>query len=351
MSSSRAKKTGKGGGRRGGGGGGAKTASQNAEALVKESIVRNILGKTERRTRQKRAVPVVTLGQLRYKTFGPAELTTKERASLLRQILASEGVCLCNRKPFVNFETRYLRALVTGTHADRSQHAIAAWQNVKFNGEVSDKVLVGFALFRTEGDEVLLMQAICSCRAFNVTHSLFERAKKLGKSLGATRLQLDSLPHVCYYYFAKKNFRFVDPALAPYMVKFGKFLHALSTDDKLRVLGYLSNLSIDNEDQNTRENKKHCLEGFIYMTNKKDRLYHGKVVYRDFLREAYDAAETRKAGGATLQEKATKKKKRLVPMLDVIHQLSRDGIPMTFLLQKPQTKKPTTRRRRSSRGQ
>lgn len=300
--------------------------------LVKESIVRNVLGKVERRTRQKKAAPAVSLGQLRYKILGPSDLTKKERTLLLRKVLASEGVCLCNRDPFVNFERPYLRALITGTNADRAQHAITAWQNVKFDGKVAEKVLVGFALFRPlneeggggGGENGLLMQAICSCRAFDVTSSLFARVRKLARQLGTTTLHLDSLPHVCYYYFAKKEFQFVDASLNAYMTRFGKFLNSLSTDDKLRMLGYLSNLSIANKEDKTRENKRHCLEGFLYMTNTKDKLFRGKVIYRDFMRAAYQEEE-----GASSKRK---NKKKPVPMLDVIAQLARNGIPMVLRL-------------------
>lgn len=288
--------------------------------------MQSIMPAARRRSRQTREKPVICLSKPQVETFGPTALTLTRRRSLLRKIMSSEGVCLCNQRPFINFETSYIKELLTGKKGnkdERATDAIVVWQPVRVNGksDKKDRVVVGFALL-TASDGVAKLNAICSCRTFNVTANLFKRVLARAKEYKADRLDIDSLPHVCYYYSVKHGFRFNDPALEKAMAQFAVWAARLAPDLKRRLVQYLSNLSTTSSASSSS-----CLQGLLNLRSKKDRLYRGKTLLVNFLRRAVEPHGLR----------------RNAAYLDLVDVLSRHGVPMFLSLRPPKSSATSAR--------
>ena len=248
---------------------------------VQETIVRTMLPTALRRSRALKKAPCVKLREMQCEHFGPAQLTTKRRRSLLTKILNNEEICLESQKPFVNFETDYIKELFL----EKATDVILCWQSLEINGcfDNRDTIVVGFALITSMPDSFKL-SAICSCRAMCVTSKLFDKIFELGKRNKAQSLQVGSLPHVCYYYYSKQGFRFNDIVLNDLMREFAQWVNGLEQSDKHRLIQYLSNLATDN-----LKVKNKCLQGLLSIRNRRDPLFQGKQMMVSFLRAAGSA--------------------------------------------------------------
>ena len=277
--------------------------------VFQKTIVETMLPIALRRSRALKRAPCIKLREIRCEHLGPAQLVTKKRRTLLAKILNNKKLCLESQKPYVNFETEYIKELLLCKATD----TVLCWQPVEINGcfDKRDAIIIGFALITFQPGSFKL-NAICSCRAMHVTSKLFNEIFKLAKRYKANRLQVGSLPHVCYYYFAKQGFRFNDTLLNDLMQQFSHWADSLQPKEKHRLIQYLSNLATDN-----LKVKSRCIQGLLSIRSRRDPLFQGKQLFVSFLRAASSITGLRR---------------KRCSFNSLINALSSSGVPMHLVL-------------------
>ena len=209
--------------------------------------------------------------------------------------MRSVGTCLCNDSQFLNLNPAYL--LDTLKRVDAHADFVVATQAYESEpvrgsgrgggGGCSRDVAVGLAVLNWVPGRhrpAMHIQVICGCANFDATNRLFELAYAECRARGATAVKLDSLPHVCFYYFRYRGFHFDDTRLEFHMKNFSKWYSGAAADTQRQVKEYLSNNRLRRNAPAAA--RARALETFATASGLGDELKEGQHLYCRFLRAA-----------------------------------------------------------------
>jgi hypothetical protein len=222
------------------------------------------------------------------------QLPEEVRASVMQSV----STCLCNDGQFLNLNPQYLMDMLMRVDAHAGFIvAVQAYKSAPLPASGGGRggggagcrrdVAVGLAVLDWVPGRrrpVMHIQVICGCANFDATDRLFQLAYAECRARGATSVNLDSLPHVCFYYFRYRGFHFDDTRLELHMKNFSKWYIAAAAHTQRQVKQYLSNNRLRPNAPAVARSR--ALETFATASGLGDELEEGQRLYCRFLRAA-----------------------------------------------------------------